>query len=317
MKQPILADLHNHLHEKNIEPKDWWNAAKKRKLAVIAITEHYCYRPKEAYLRLKAIQPKGIILIPGVEAKTSVGDLLVYGTDEKVYSSKELLKEGIDVEKALEIVKKNNLVASFAHPYGFKTDSIAEVMGEEQARKLVDKYRVGAEYYNGLLGSANQLLFGKKIPRKFYSLLDFFDKNRVTSRLRINKPTNWTKRKLDTLAVEMLERVRKGMIFAQSSAYFTAGSDAHYPTAMGCGVLELKKRPKSEKEFLKMLTKREIIWAGPNIYSDKPVDSVGRKEIIEGIKYWTKTKVFKKKKKKLPRRKRLKKWLSKRIKRKK
>ncbi|MCX6804363.1 MAG: hypothetical protein NTY48_07415, partial [Candidatus Diapherotrites archaeon] len=97
MKTPILADLHTHLNEKKIEPKEWWDAVKKRKLSVVAITEHSYYEPREAYLKLKATQPKGILLIPGVEAKTSAGDLLCYGENESIYDIEEILKKGINI----------------------------------------------------------------------------------------------------------------------------------------------------------------------------------------------------------------------------
>ncbi|MEI7962023.1 MAG: hypothetical protein WCI04_06835, partial [archaeon] len=136
-KSPILADLHNHLNEKKVDPVDWWNAVKKKKLSVIAITEHSYCEPKDAYLRLKEIQPIGIILIPGVEAKTTAGDLLVYGTDESIYAVKEIMEKGVKVETALAAVKKYNLVASFAHPHGFKLDSVCEALGEKKALALV------------------------------------------------------------------------------------------------------------------------------------------------------------------------------------
>ncbi len=295
MKQkPILADLHTHLNEKKVKPREWWNAAKKKKLSVIAITEHSYYEPREAYKKLKAIQPKGIILIPGVEAKTSAGDLLVYGSDESIYDVKEILTKGVHIEKALKAVKENNLTASFAHPYGFKLDSVCEALGEKDAAELVKKYSTGAEYYNGMLASANHLLFGRKIVKKFYGLLDFMDHNRATSGLKINKPTHWTKEKLENIALETVERVRQGMLFSQKARFITVGSDAHYPRSIGSSVIELKKMPKNEKEFLKMLQNKEIKWAGPNIYSQNPVDQVGRKEIIEGIMYLTKKKILKK-----------------------
>jgi predicted metal-dependent phosphoesterase TrpH len=96
-KTPILADLHTHLNEKKTKAKDYWKFVKQKKLKVIAITEHSNYKPREAYLKLKAIQPKGIILIPGMEAKTSAGDLLLYGTDESIYDIKELQKMNVKI----------------------------------------------------------------------------------------------------------------------------------------------------------------------------------------------------------------------------
>ena len=231
-KHPILADLHNHLNEKKVEPSDWWRAVKKRKLSVIAITEHSYCEPKDAYLRLKEIQPEGIILIPGVEAKTSAGDLLVYGEDESIYNVKEIMTKGVNVKTALLAVKKHKLTASFAHPHGFKADSICEALGEKKALELVKKYNVGVEYYNGMLGSANQLLFGRKWVKRFFKLLEYMDKNKATSKLHINWPTHKAKTKLEKIANETLERVKQGMGFALKAEFITAGSDAHYPRAI-------------------------------------------------------------------------------------
>ncbi len=290
----ILADLHTHLNEKKIDPKEWWAAVKQKKLSIIAITEHSYYSPKEAYLKLKKIQPKGILLIPGVEAKTSAGDLLIYGEDESIYDTEDIFEKGVNVDKALTAVKKHNLLASFAHPHGFKLDSICEALGEKEALKLVKKYQTGAEYYNGMLASANQLLFGRKIIKKFYGLLDFMDHNRATSGLKINKPTHWTKSKLEKIALQTIERVRQGMLFAEKAKFITVGSDAHYPRSIGSSVIEMKRMPKNEKEFLTMLKNKEILWAGPNIHSHNPVDRVGRKEIFEGLVYLTKKKILKK-----------------------
>lgn len=313
-KAPILADLHIHLNEKKIEPAEWWAAVKKRKLSVVAITEHSYYKPKEAYLKLKAIQPKGILLIPGVEAKTSAGDLLVYGADEKVYDAKEILKKGVNIEKALAEAKKMGLIASFAHPYGFKLDSVCEAIGERKALKLLKKYKTGVEYYNGMLASANQLLFGRKWVKKFFGMLEFMDKNKATRKLRINWPTHKAKNRLESAAEHTLERVRLGMLFAKNAKFITVGSDAHYPRAIGSSVLELKKRPKNEKDFLKMLVKKQTTWAGPNVYLHEPVDRVGRKEIWEGLVYLTKKKLFKKGKIRFAKKIRHKIALSKRIK---
>lgn len=293
-KKPILADLHTHLNEKKIEPKEWWSAVKKKKLSAIAITEHAYYKPEEAFLKLKAAQPKGIILIPGVETKTNAGDLLVYGTDENIYKVKEIMEKGIEVEKALKAVKKNNLTASFAHPYGFKLDSICETITEKKAIKLIKKYGIGTEYYNGMLASANQLLFGRKWSKRFFNLLEFMDKNKATTKLRLNWPTHKAKTKLEKIAKKTFERVKKGMLFSKNSKFITAGSDAHYPRAIGSAIIEFKRKPKNEKDFLKMLENKEYIYAGPNKYSNRPIDKIGRKEIWEGLKYFTKKKIFKK-----------------------
>ena len=291
-KNPILADLHTHLNEKRVNPKKWWAAVKRKKLSVIAITEHSYYKPKEAYLKLKSFQPKGILLVPGVEVKTTAGDLLIYGEDESIYEIKEFNEKIVKIDKALKAVKKHNFLASFAHPYGFEKDSVCWTIGEKRGLELAKKFNLGAEYYNGMIGAANQLLFGKKITKKFYNLLEFIDKNHATKKLGINKATNKAKIRLELVAQKTINRVRKSIFFAQKASFITAGSDAHYPHSIGSSIIELKRKPKNVKEFLKMIREKEILWTGPNIYSQKPVDSVGKKEILEGIYYIAKTKIL-------------------------
>ncbi|MGI6589933.1 MAG: PHP domain-containing protein [Candidatus Iainarchaeum sp.] len=311
MKKHIIADLHTHLNEKKIKPENWWKAAKEKKLSVIAITEHYNYKPKEAYQKLKKIQPKGIMLIAGMEARTSAGDLLIFCEDEKIYDVIELQEKGIDIEKALTIIKENNFVASFPHPYGYKYDSVCEIIGEEKTKQLMKKFGVGVEYYNGMLGSANELLFGRKFTNKIYTALNFVEKNKVTTTLKINKTTNYPRKKLEALAISTLDKVRKGMILGEKANFRTVGSDAHYPTAIGTAIIELKRKPKNEKDFLKMIKNKETLWMGPNIYSSTPIDVIGKREMFEGLTYLTKKTVLKKPS--LPK-KINKKWVSKRIK---
>ncbi|MEK6959177.1 MAG: PHP-associated domain-containing protein [archaeon] len=291
--KPILADMHTHLNEKKIKPQDWWKAAKQKKLAVIAITEHAEYKPKEAYEKLARIKHKGIILIPGIEAKTTAGHLVVYGKDSSIYSVKELLKINVPIEKALAAAKKHNLVASFAHPYGYKTDSTCEILGEKKSKQLVKKYGAGAEYYNGMLGSANSLVFETNWINKMYNLFDFLENNKVAKVTLVSKPSRNLKKRLEDLSLETLERVRKGIIFGQSTSFITAGSDAHYPRTIGTAIVELEKTPRNEEDFLRMIKNREIKWAGPNIYRSKPVDKMKNKELFEGLKYMTQKRVFK------------------------
>ncbi|MFA6268242.1 MAG: hypothetical protein WC652_00345, partial [archaeon] len=181
---PILADMHTHLNEKKLKPKDYWVGVKKRKLAVVAITEHSYCKPKEAYLKLKNTQPPGILLIPGMEAKTSAGDLLIYGENEELYNLPQLQQKNAPIKKVLQIIKENNLTASFAHPYGYKLDSVCVVLGESQTLKLIQEYGVGTEYYNGMLASANELMFGRSWVKKVYNLFNFVNTNRATHALR-------------------------------------------------------------------------------------------------------------------------------------
>lgn len=294
MKQNLfLADLHTHLLEKKMKPKDYWVQAQKQKLSVVAITEHVEYDPKIAYKKLKATQPKGIILIPGMEAKTSAGHLVILGKDESIYNVPKIQKINIPIEEALREIKKHKLTASFAHPYGYKTDSTCIILGEKQTKKLLKKYGTGIEYYNGMLGSANGLVFGSKWVNRFYTIFNFLDKNRLTRALTLKSSTK-IRTQLEQIAQETLDRVRKAIIFAENAKFITVGSDAHYAHTIGSSVINMKRKPQNEKDFLEQLEKKEITYAGPNIYSEKPIDHLKRKELLEGIKYMTKHKIIEK-----------------------
>ena len=298
MKKHILVDLHTHLNEKKIDPEKWWEATQEKKLSVIAITEHVEYDPKDAYQKLVKVKPKNIILIPGMECKTTAGHLLVFGSDISVYDIPELQKVNVNIERALKIVNENNLVASFAHPYGYKNDSTTNQLGERESKRIMKKYGVGSEYYNGMLGSANGFIFGTQWVKKLYNFFDFMSKSEKAKKLKVGKKSKKIKEKLEIISLETFQRVQKGILFGQEAKYITVGSDAHYPRVIGTAVLELKKQPKDEKDFLKMLKSRAILWAGPNIYSSKPVDKLKKKELLEGLKYVTKNKLKKRIKKK-------------------
>ncbi len=286
----FLADLHTHLLEKKMKPKDYWAQVVKQKLSVVAITEHVEYDTRLAYRKLKATQPEGIILIPGMEAKTTAGHLVILGKDESIYNVSKIQKVNIPIEEALKEVKKHKLTASFAHPYGYKTDSTCALLGEEQTKKLLKKYKVGVEYYNGMLGSANGLVFGSKWVNRFYAIFNFLDKNRLTRTITLGKSTK-IKTQLEQIALETLDRVKKAIIFAENAKFVTVGSDAHYAHTIGSSIVNMKRKPQNEKDFLEMIEKREITYAGPNIYSERPVDHLRRKELLEGIKYMTKHKI--------------------------
>jgi hypothetical protein len=297
MKKHILVDLHTHLNEKKIDPQKWWAAAAKKKLSVIAITEHVEYDPKSAYEKLLATKPKNIMLIPGMECNTSAGHLLVFGKDQSVYDIPNLQKIKINVEKALQIVNENNLVASFAHPYGYKGDSTTNQLGVKESKRIMKKYKVGSEYYNGMLGSANGFIFGTQWVKKLYNFFDFISKSKKAKKLGVQNKSAKIKSKLEVVSLETFERVRNGILFGQEARYITVGSDAHYPRVIGTAVLELKKMPNTTSSFLTMLKNREILWAGPNVYSKQPVDKLKKKELLEGLKYVTKNKIKKRIKK--------------------
>jgi len=220
----------------------------------------------------------------------------LFGEDETIYYLPKIQQMNVPIEEALKVAVENNLLISFPHPFGYKYDSACEVIGEKETKRLIKKYNTGTEYYNGMLASANELVFGRKWVKGVYKALEFVGENRATSALRINKTTANTTKKMEKLAISTLARVRKGMLFSKNAAFVTVGSDAHYPQAIGTAIIELKKKPKNEKDFLDMIKNNKVNWKGPNIYSKTPVDVIGKKEMLEGLTYLAKKNVLKKRK---------------------
>jgi len=296
-KIPIIADMHTHINEKNVDPKEWWGEVKKKKLSVVCITEHAEYDPKSGYEKLLVVKPKDIVLVPGLEAKTSAGHLLIFGKDASIYDSKILLKLNAPVEEVLAEAKERGFTASFSHPYGYKTDSVCLAIGEQKTKALLKKYGAGAEYYNGMLGSANSLIFGTQWIRKLYNFFDFLEKNKLAKKLLLDKKSGKVKLKFEKISTETFERVRQGMLFGENAPFITVGSDAHHAKTIGTAIIELKRKPKNAEEFLGMIRRREFVWAGPNRYMKNPIDKLKKKELLEGLKYMTKKKIQRKIKK--------------------
>jgi hypothetical protein len=289
-----LVDMHTHFNEKKLKKKDWWESVLEKKLCAVAITEHANYNPGLAYKRLLTKKPKDILLIPGMEANTNAGHLLIYGKDENIYKIKELQEFNVDIKKALQLVTQNKLLASFSHPFGYKYDSICEIIGEKKTKELLKKYDVGVEYYNGMLGSANNFIFGTQWVKKLYNFFDFMSTSKSGRILNVQNKSTKIKNRLDEVSKETFARVRKGIEFSQNASFITVGSDAHYSRVIGSAVIELKRKPKNNSDFLKMIQNKQIIWAGPNMYAKEPVDSVTKKELLEGLKYATTNKLKKK-----------------------
>ncbi|MFA5763352.1 MAG: PHP-associated domain-containing protein [archaeon] len=293
-----LVDMHTHFNEKKLKKVDWWESVIEKKLCAVAITEHANYNPGLAYKRLLTKKPKDVLLIPGMEANTNAGHLLIYGRDESLYKIKKLQELNVDIEKALQLVNENKLLASFSHPFGYKYDSTCEIIGEKKTKELLKKYGVGVEYYNGMLGSANNFIFGTQWVKKLYNFFDFMSKSKSGRILKIKNTSTTIKNQLDEVSKETFARVRKGIEFSQNANFITVGSDAHYPRVIGSAIIELKRKPKNNSDFLTMIKTKQIIWAGPNMYAKEPVDNVTKKELLEGLKYATTNKLKKKIKRK-------------------
>ena len=104
----FTIDLHTHLLEKKIKPKEYWQNVLAKKIDVVGITEHAEFRPQKAFEMLLETKPKNVLLIPGIELNSSIGHTLVYG--KNVFDFPEFLEKGIEIKKVIETAKKNGLL---------------------------------------------------------------------------------------------------------------------------------------------------------------------------------------------------------------
>lgn len=299
MPKTLNADLHTHAIEKDTKASAYWKRVLEIGLDAVAITEHAEHNPKEAYERIAAEKPEGVLLIPGIELKTSIGHVIAYGKDEGIYEIPELLEIGLPIERAIEIAKENGLLLSIAHPWGFSHDSAAYLIGRKKLEQIVERNYIGVETYDGMIGSLYRYVMESgwiKKPLKFFS---FLERNRVARRIAIGKIGAKMRKKIDAKSSELVNRCVAPIELGEKAAFITAGSDAHSAERIGCGMIRLRVNETGEitNEFLlsALQDKRNVIWAGPlmkelkeNIY-EPAVEPLHRKEILQGLKYATKS----------------------------
>ncbi len=78
MKSAVKADLHLHTTYSDgvSRPEDYLRVAKKKNFSVISVTDHNTFRGSEEAVRLS--KQYDIIVVPGCEVRTEIGDILVY-----------------------------------------------------------------------------------------------------------------------------------------------------------------------------------------------------------------------------------------------
>lgn len=292
---PVLTiDLHTHLLEMGVKPKDYWKAVKERGLDAVAITEHVEENPVLAYYKLAGKKPKGILLIPGMELNTSIGHVVALGSSPKIYEEPEFLKVGLGIGRALKLAKKHGVLLSISHPWGFSHDSASYLMGERRLEKFVEESGIGVETFNGMIGHIENFVFGTNWVKRPLNFFDFLEKNRVAKKTRIDRIGTRLKETLGGKSKEAIERCVKPVELGKRAAFVTAGSDAHYPNRIGSGVLKLKVgsgKIDNQAVLDALLKKDNVVWAGPEVeetgngefrlVSGPP----SKKEVILGLKY--------------------------------
>lgn len=294
MERIFTLDLHSHLHEKKIKPREWWNAAVTAKLDAIAITEHPEFNPKDAYDVLNSMKPDGIVLIPGAELDSAVGHVLVYGKTPEFYEISELFQEDIPLDRILEIGNQNNLLVSCSHPWGFDLDSIGFYYDLSDLEKLVRKKTFGIEAYNGLVGTAAMVATDSPWVLKTLGFFRAIEKSKIASKLKLDTLSRKLEKKLDHKAQEMVRRSANALELGRQAAFVTAGSDAHSADRVGTGVLKIKadvEQLTNENVLDLIRQKHNVIWSGPafreiepGVY-EKVKIPVRKKELAQGVSY--------------------------------
>jgi predicted metal-dependent phosphoesterase TrpH len=127
----FLADLHTHTkysHDSLSEPKDLLEAAVRKGLSAVAITDHNEINGALEAKKIAAEMKLPIQVIVGEEVYTDKGDLLVYFLKEKIAPG--------SLASALSEAKRQNAVCSMAHPFDFARKGM---MTQKPSEGLVDK----------------------------------------------------------------------------------------------------------------------------------------------------------------------------------
>lgn len=295
MGRIISVDLHSHLLEKNVKPVKWWMAVLAKKLDVVAITEHFDLNPKLAFLKLKELQPKNVLLVPGIELTTSIGHTLCFGKDESLYDVAEFFEPGLPIERAIELAEGHGFVLSIAHPWGISFDSAAFLLNDsKKLEKIVEGNNIGVEVYNGLVAQAANFVYFTNWIRRPLNFFEKIEKNNVAKKIRLSVVGKKFEKNLEEKARDVLNRTINAYRLGEKAKFITVGSDAHFPNRIGNGVLKLKFKfdELTVENFLKALVdKRNVVWAGQNVTEFSPGKfvplkiSVKKMELLHGLRY--------------------------------
>ncbi len=148
MRSAAKADLHLHTtHSDGVSrPEDYLRIAKKRKFSIISVTDHNTFRGSEEALKLA--KQYDIIVIPGCEVRTNVGDVLVYCEELPAEEAPRRL------EDLLAWKSINKCIVVPAHPLDMSRSGVG-------LRNLIRGKWDAVEVFNGgtLLPLVNELTY--------------------------------------------------------------------------------------------------------------------------------------------------------------
>ena len=298
----ITLDMHTHLLEKKVKPRDYWNKVNELGLDAITISEHSELEPGKSYKLLLREKKGDAVLIPGMEVNSDKGHVVAYAEDARIYEINVLKKNPVPIAELIDIAKENNLLLSIAHPWGFDYDSLGLTMGTNKVEGLIRREFIGVEIYNGMVGYLCNFIYDSEWIRKPVNFLDFLDRNRVASKTGIHRVSGKIKTSIDKKRLDVVMRNAKATDLAGIAKFVTAGSDAHSADRIGSGIMKIKTELSELNEVSvleEMLKKDNIIWSGPPVKEvregmyERIIDPLTKKEILQGLKYIT-TKIIKK-----------------------
>lgn len=294
----ITFDVHSHQNERKVKSADYWKEAAKRSIEVMAITEHADLDPEKAFLTIAKEKPAGKVLIPGMELNTSIGHVLCYSPSTAIYQEKKWQQYGLPIEEAAALAEQNDCTLSVAHPWGYQHDSAAFLIGPTKLIKLVKKFDLGIEAYNGMVGHLSDIIFESGWVKNPVKFLGFLEKNKITRNIGLGFVGKKLGTRVEGSIWNTLSRVNAGSELAEHASFVTAGSDAHTADRIGEGMLKLnaEKMPETPAEAIALLRhKQDIVWCGvgveeeaAGIYKKIPRTKIKRWELWDGFKYATK-----------------------------
>lgn len=283
----ITFDLHSHAIERKINGKDYWIEANRRGFDVMAITEHAHFSPEKAFEIVAAYKPKNKVLIPGIELNTNIGHVLCFSPSKKIFQEKKWLEYGLPIEEAVLLAEKGNCLLSCAHPWGFQYDSAAFLIGPKKLLRLVKKFDMGIEAYNGMVGHLSDIIYESGWVRRPVNFLDFLEKNKVTRKIGLSRVGKKLQRKVESSIWNTLSRINAGIELGEKAPFITAGSDAHTTDRIGEAMLKINFSQKNltAKTALELIKQKEqVTWCGVGV--EETASGVYKKIKRKKIKRW-------------------------------
>lgn len=294
-KTSQTMDLHTHVIEKKVTAKDYWKNVSAKKIDVVAITEHVHFDAQKAFDRVRAEKPASVVLVPGAELNTEIGHVLCYSPDERIYQHTELFEPNVTIETLFDTAKTEGFVYSCAHPWGYNQDSAAFLIGPKELMKLVKKYPLGIEAYNGMVGHLSDIIYESGWIRRPNNFLDFLQKNRVSRKIGVSGLSDRLKKQMDRMVYSYLNRITASIELGEQASFITAGSDAHSADRIGEGMLKMRTKTQIEKpsDVLELVQKKkDVTWCGvgvreveSGVFEKLSPTKIKRMELLDGIRY--------------------------------